>query len=200
MAEYNVKGHWKICQTNGCTASFDIQSQQPNGKILGTAIQGNRTVVGAVYGELLNDQFVFIVTWNNNTQGKYIGQFYAQGRLVGATFDAKNPGSYAGWESLTAFTRHLQEPEATDAVLGTEAFHPGQSSSAVLGGLEGLKQRLLQGTPAQRIVGLQQAMQYGKPGIDMVTAALADDAFEVRQIAYQLLQESSNATGRSPTS
>jgi hypothetical protein len=105
MAEYNIKGRWEICQTNSFVVLFDIQSQRPNGTILGTASHSNNTVVGAGYGELLEDQFVFTVTWNNDTQGKYIGQFNAQGVLNGATFDVNNPQVYAGWESLATFSR-----------------------------------------------------------------------------------------------
>ena len=82
-----------------------------------------------------------------------------------------------------------QEPEFGDAVLGTGQV--AAAGSVVLGGLDGVKQRLVQGTPEQQIVALQQTINYGEAGIEVAIAALIHESLEMRYTAYQLLKNSS---------
>jgi hypothetical protein len=45
----------------------------------------------------------FVINWDNNTAGAYNGSFDGQGRIFGASFDLKNPGSTAEWHSDRTF-------------------------------------------------------------------------------------------------
>jgi formylglycine-generating enzyme required for sulfatase activity len=88
-----------------------------------------------------------------------------------------------------------QQPESGDAVLGKGQI--AAAGSAVLGGLDGIKQRLSQGTPEQQIIALQQtAINYGEAEIKVLIAALAHESLEMRYIAYQLLKNSSAKNAR----
>lgn len=84
-------------------------------------------------------------------------------------------------------THRPNEPEKDDAVLGGQAAMP--SDGLVLGGLEGLKQRLSHPSPEQRITALEQAMQQGQAGVALVIAALRDESPRVSQVAYLLLRD-----------
>jgi formylglycine-generating enzyme required for sulfatase activity len=89
---------------------------------------------------------------------------------------------------------HPQEPNPVDAVLGTGAIAtPG---SAILGGLDGVKQRLVQGTLEQQLIALKQAIDYGETGVDVAIAALAHESLEMRYTAYQLLKNSSTESAK----
>ena len=83
------------------------------------------------------------------------------------------------------------QPKDYDAVIGGNA--PAYSG-LVLGGIEGVKQRLCVGdlpshiySIEQRIAALKDALNYGKAGLDLVIQALNDAEWHIHQAAYSLL-------------
>ncbi|MEH2074021.1 MAG: STM4015 family protein [Nostoc sp.] len=79
------------------------------------------------------------------------------------------------------------EPREFDAVLGGESPPPVQG--AVLGGIEGVKQRLASFLVKARIDAVNDALKYGDAGLDLVIAALNDESSLVQRSAYLLLRE-----------
>jgi formylglycine-generating enzyme required for sulfatase activity len=89
-------------------------------------------------------------------------------------------------KSLQHATQHVSQPQEFDAVLGG---HTGYYlSSAVLGGIEGVRQRLACNSVNQRLKALKDALNYGRVGSDAIAKALQDKAWQVRSRAYTLLQ------------
>lgn len=82
------------------------------------------------------------------------------------------------------------QPRAYDAVLGGQT--PAPVDGAVLGGLPGVKRRLVSSVVAQRVTALKEALKYGQSGLDLVIDALKDSSWQVRQTAYSLLQGSND--------
>ena len=74
------------------------------------------------------------------------------------------------------------QPKDTDVVLGGNA--PPPLTSAVLGGLAGVKHRLKSGVVEHRIAALTEALNYGDAGLNLVIQALDDTAEQVRDFAY----------------
>ncbi|MBE9059158.1 GUN4 domain-containing protein [Sphaerospermopsis sp. LEGE 08334] len=83
-------------------------------------------------------------------------------------------------------TNHPQQPGKYDAVLGGQ--NQTSEFAAVLGGIEGVKLRLSNPDPQVRIASLQQALNYGEMGLDLVIRALNDESKEVKNVAYGLLE------------
>lgn len=79
------------------------------------------------------------------------------------------------------------QPRPDDTVLGGQSLP--QVSGAVLGGLEGVKQRLASSVEEQRVAALSEAMKYVQEGLDLVIQALKDESQSVQQAAYSLLEE-----------
>jgi len=84
-------------------------------------------------------------------------------------------------------TNNQNQPREFDAVLGGEAPPPVQG--VVLGGIEGVKQRLASFLVKARIDAVNDALQYGDAGLDLVIAALNDESSLVQRSAYLLLRE-----------
>lgn len=84
-------------------------------------------------------------------------------------------------------TNSANQPARDDGVLGGRAAIP--SGAVILGGFEGLRRRLLSPIAQQRISALTEALQHGQKGLNLVIRALNDTAPEVRQAAYQLLND-----------
>ena len=78
-----------------------------------------------------------------------------------------------------------QQPREYDAVLGGNS--PSLEGAAVLGGIEGVKLRLQNPDAKVRIAALEQALNYGEQGLDLVIAGLKDESVEVQEQAYILL-------------
>ncbi len=78
-----------------------------------------------------------------------------------------------------------EQPKDNDAVMG------GQNTSlvfnAVLGGIQGVKQRLATGNVEQRIAALEEALNYSEAGLDLVRDALNDPSKNVQIKARELL-------------
>jgi hypothetical protein len=79
------------------------------------------------------------------------------------------------------------QPREYDAVLGGHNLAP--AGSLVLGGIEGVKNRLSSAVEEQRIAALQDAIKYGEAGLDLVIQALQDESEQVEKAAYRLLRE-----------
>ncbi|BAY81313.1 hypothetical protein NIES267_07890 [Calothrix parasitica NIES-267] len=78
-----------------------------------------------------------------------------------------------------------QNPKPYNAVLGGQNQAP--EGAAVLGGIEGVKLQLNNENPEVRIKALQQALNYGEEGIDLVIKALKDESPQVQIKAHSLL-------------
>lgn len=78
-----------------------------------------------------------------------------------------------------------QQPREYDAVLGGNS--PSLESAAVLGGIEGVKLRLQNPDVKVRITALEQALNYGEQGLDLVIAGLKDESWDVQNTAYLIL-------------
>ena len=78
-----------------------------------------------------------------------------------------------------------QQPREYDAVLGGNS--PSLESAAVLGGIEGVKLRLQNPDSKVKIAALEQALNYGEQGLDLVIAGLKDESWDIRNAAYLIL-------------
>ena len=80
------------------------------------------------------------------------------------------------------------QPKQGDAVLGGQSPEP-LINAAVLGGIEGTKQRCASPDFKARIAGLREAVKYGEAGIELLLHGLKDEVSEVGLAAYFLLEE-----------
>ncbi|BAZ17623.1 GUN4 domain protein [Calothrix sp. NIES-4071] len=78
------------------------------------------------------------------------------------------------------------EPREFDAVRGGEAPPPVQG--AVLGGIQGVKQRLASSEEETRIGALSSALNYGNTGLHVLINALEHNSAKVRKTAAKLLK------------
>jgi formylglycine-generating enzyme required for sulfatase activity len=78
-----------------------------------------------------------------------------------------------------------QQPREYDAVLGGNS--PSLEGAAVLGGIEGVKLRLQNPDSKVRIAALEQALNYGEHGLDLVIAGLKDESWDIQNAAYLIL-------------
>jgi len=81
-----------------------------------------------------------------------------------------------------------KSPRADDAVLGGEA--PPLVGGVVLGGIEGVKRRLVTAAVEQRLAALYDAIDYGEAGLDLMLQALQNTSPKVQSAAYFLLKDS----------
>lgn len=87
----------------------------------------------------------------------------------------------------------LRQPGLADAVKG------GQSpslTSAVLGGLIGVKQRLASSTDEVRIAALSEALSYGRKGLELVVQIVKTETGTVQRAAYDLLYQKASESAR----
>ncbi|GCL41391.1 protein of unknown function DUF323 [Dolichospermum planctonicum] len=80
-----------------------------------------------------------------------------------------------------------QQPREYDAVLGGNS--PSLEGAAVLGGIEGVKLRLQNPDAKVRIAALEQAVNYGEQGLDLVIAGLKDESWDIQNAAYLILSD-----------
>jgi hypothetical protein len=78
------------------------------------------------------------------------------------------------------------QPQSSDAILGGKT--PPPVTGAVLGGLEGAKQRLESENIVTRSLALRDAFRYGDRGIDLAVQALSDRSEEFQRLALRLLR------------
>ena len=84
-------------------------------------------------------------------------------------------------------TNNPNQPREYDAVLGGQA--PPPITSAVLGGIEGVKHRLASPVVEARIAAVNEALKYGDAGLELVIKTLQDSDKQVQLAAYLLLRE-----------
>jgi hypothetical protein len=84
-------------------------------------------------------------------------------------------------------TNESNQPKEYDAILGGQSPPPVQG--AILGGIEGVKQRLASPLVKPRMVAVREALNYADAGLDLVIAALQDESAQVQRCAYQLLRD-----------
>ncbi|PPJ63544.1 Sulphatase-modifying factor protein [Cuspidothrix issatschenkoi CHARLIE-1] len=80
-----------------------------------------------------------------------------------------------------------QQPREYDAVLGGNS--PSLEGAAVLGGIEGVKLRLQNPDLKVRIAALEQALNYGEQGLDLVITGLNDQSWDIQNAAYLILSD-----------
>ena len=80
-----------------------------------------------------------------------------------------------------------QQPREYDAVLGGNS--PSLEGAAVLGGIEGVKLRLQNPDAQVRFAALEQAVNYGEQGLDLVIAGLKDESWAIQNAAYLILNK-----------
>ncbi|MEM9541191.1 MAG: hypothetical protein AAGA60_17015 [Cyanobacteria bacterium P01_E01_bin.42] len=90
-------------------------------------------------------------------------------------------------------TEPNQYPQPDDAVLSNSQSDRG---GMVLGGVEGVKQRLSSPVESDRIEALYQALQYGREGVNLVIEAFLKDTFPVRRKAYTILRDRQEADAK----
>ncbi|MEH2201751.1 HEAT repeat domain-containing protein [Nostoc sp.] len=83
-------------------------------------------------------------------------------------------------------TDNQNEPRDYDAVLGGK-YPPGYG--VVLGGIEGIKNRLNSEDDEVKIAALEDALKYGDAGIDLIIEALYDPSEEIHARAILLLRK-----------
>ncbi|MDX2100680.1 MAG: WD40 repeat domain-containing protein [Leptolyngbyaceae cyanobacterium bins.59] len=84
-----------------------------------------------------------------------------------------------------------EQPRRYDAVLG--GTQPGAIGGLVLGGLEGVRQRLTLPDEDQRVQALQDALKYGRSGLSLVIKGLQDESLLVQKTAFVLLRHRKDA-------
>ncbi|MBW4605079.1 MAG: hypothetical protein KME29_37410 [Calothrix sp. FI2-JRJ7] len=87
-------------------------------------------------------------------------------------------------------TSNQNHPGEFDAIRGGDA---PPLLGAVLGGVEGVKQRLASSDIETRIGALSRALNYGDAGLNVVIKALDDDSAKVRKAAVRLLKDIDNS-------
>ncbi|MGD1910770.1 MAG: hypothetical protein ACFB2X_07915 [Rivularia sp. (in: cyanobacteria)] len=86
------------------------------------------------------------------------------------------------------------QPKQYDAVLGGNA--PPPIHGAVLGGVEGVKKRLANSNVDVQIAALNDALNYGDVGLDLVIDALEHESTEINNFAAKILKRSENKRGK----
>lgn len=81
-------------------------------------------------------------------------------------------------------TNNQNQPREFDVVLRGEA---PPTTDAVLGGIQGVKKRLVSPYAEIRVAALQDALNYQAEGLNLVIKSLQDSSRKVRQAAYNLL-------------
>ncbi|GAB4286021.1 MAG: hypothetical protein Fur0025_18110 [Oscillatoriaceae cyanobacterium] len=79
----------------------------------------------------------------------------------------------------------LQQPRPHDVVLGGQ--QPPPFNGVVLGGIEGAKKRICYNSIPGKIIALQDALNYGQAGLDLIIEALQSPHHQIRWAAYSLL-------------
>uniref|UniRef100_B8HWI8 Pentapeptide repeat protein n=1 Tax=Cyanothece sp. (strain PCC 7425 / ATCC 29141) TaxID=395961 RepID=B8HWI8_CYAP4 len=84
-------------------------------------------------------------------------------------------------------TNSSPNPQSDDVVLGGQLSVP--SSAIVLGGFEGIKQKLVGGNLQQQIYALRSAINYGEIGLDLIIQVLEEQKGELQWQAFLALKQ-----------
>jgi hypothetical protein len=95
-------------------------------------------------------------------------------------------------------THSNSEPHSSDAVLGGQ--NPAPTQGAILGGIEGIQQKLSNPDLTIRLEALDQAWGYGKAGRACLEQALSDRSKTVRRRARWLLRQPEGTQTLPPSS
>ncbi|HEY9741560.1 MAG TPA: hypothetical protein V6C90_13800, partial [Coleofasciculaceae cyanobacterium] len=90
--------------------------------------------------------------------------------------------------------KNSNQPKAHDAVMGGGL--PPLVNAAVLGGIEGVKQRLASESDEVRIAALKEALNYGKEGLRQVIQIVKTETGTVQKAAYELLWARASEKGK----
>jgi hypothetical protein len=82
-----------------------------------------------------------------------------------------------------------QRPQNSDAVLGSQTSIA--HGSVILGGFEGVKNRLNSESVRVRILALKDAINYGDAGLHLILQYLEDSESQIVDAAYELLKDRS---------
>ncbi|WP_375510747.1 WD40 repeat domain-containing protein [uncultured Nostoc sp.] len=82
---------------------------------------------------------------------------------------------------------NLNQPREYDAVLGGQA--PPPVDGLVLGGIEGVKHRLLSNNLEVKIAALTDVLDYGDAGLKLVIQSLQNESVQLKAVAYKLLHK-----------
>ncbi|OCQ95341.1 hypothetical protein BCD64_25670 [Nostoc sp. MBR 210] len=82
---------------------------------------------------------------------------------------------------------NLQQPRGYDVVLGGQT--PPPVNGLVLGGIEGVKYRLLSNNLEAKIAAIAPAIDYGDVGVELVIQSLQHEPVELKAAAYKLLHQ-----------
>jgi hypothetical protein len=96
--EWDISGDWIITQGNGYAPTFSLSQN-------GTQLTGHGTypgVTGPLNGTLIGDKFNVLVSWSNNTRGRYVGSMKAGFISDGQGYDETHPTSRAAWKGKGA--------------------------------------------------------------------------------------------------
>jgi hypothetical protein len=93
-------------QSNGFTARFSIV--QNGGDLTGSANHGpdqdgHFTRSMEARGTVTDTEFLWTISWDNGTRGRYSGRFESDGRIAGVSVDLEHPTSQATWISDRSF-------------------------------------------------------------------------------------------------
>jgi len=92
-AQWDISGEWVLKQSNGYAPMF-VLSQN------GTQLTGHGTyngITGPLNGTLIGDKFNVLVSWSNNSRGRYVGSVVAGYISDGQGYDEAHPTSKASW-------------------------------------------------------------------------------------------------------
>ncbi|MEO1185877.1 MAG: HEAT repeat domain-containing protein, partial [Cyanobacteria bacterium J06636_27] len=91
-------------------------------------------------------------------------------------------------------TNNQNQPNQYDAVLGGNA--PPPIHGAVLGGIEGVKKRLDSSNIDVQISALNDALNYGDVGLDLVINNLENESSQINYLATRILKRHKNIKGK----
>ena len=83
------------------------------------------------------------------------------------------------------------QPREYDAVIGGQT--PPPVSGVVLGGIEGVKRRLLSNNLEAKMAALTEAINYGDAGLELVIQSLQNESVQLKAVAYKLLHKRKEA-------
>jgi COMPASS component SWD3 len=84
------------------------------------------------------------------------------------------------------------KPTNTDAILGGHT--PQIANDVVLGGLEGIKQRLSSGADEIQLSALQEALTYREQGLELLIEIWKNDSYKLKWKAFSLLRDREEET------
>lgn len=87
--------------------------------------------------------------------------------------------------------KNPNQPRKFDAVLGGQA--PPPVEGVVLGGIEGVKNRLQSTSVEVQVAALSDALNYGEPGIDLIIETLYKSSDRVQDFAARILRKNADS-------